>query len=73
MTDPLAICLLCSAPRHLVGVFMPTDPQAWGAPPNKDRLLLYALCERCVCIPGVSEQVESVIWARVGQGAWWTL
>lgn len=40
-----APCILCNELTHSRGVFTPDDPKEYGAPPDKHRAVVYALCE----------------------------
>jgi hypothetical protein len=56
-------CLLCGRPPHVVGLFAPRDPQRFGAPPGKVRLIRYHLCRRCCRLPDRLKRVEAKILA----------
>lgn len=51
-------CYLCGGPTDLVGLFLPDDPQLYGAPAGKARLIIYGLCKTCQETPGAAEAVE---------------
>lgn len=51
-------CYLCGGPTDLVGLFFPDDPQRYGAPAGKARLIIYGLCQTCRDAPGQMEAVE---------------
>lgn len=51
-------CYLCGKPADLVGLFFPDNPQLYGAPAGKVRILLYGLCQTCQETPGTAEAVE---------------
>lgn len=40
-------CLMCCAPTDGVSCFLPTDSQAYGARPGKQRIFVFALCSAC--------------------------
>jgi hypothetical protein len=40
-------CVICRGPAQLVGMFQPTDSEAWGARPGKQRIVFYGLCDAC--------------------------
>lgn len=44
-------CTLCGKPRTSIGVFTPNNSAQFGAPPGKDRILCYALCDPCDKLP----------------------
>lgn len=45
------ICSWCrKAVATYVGTFFPDDPQKFGAPEGKERVVVYALCDRCFAI-----------------------
>ena len=44
---PEESCLLCGAKADTLGVFVPDDPQAFGAPEGARRLVRYCLCKKC--------------------------
>jgi hypothetical protein len=66
-------CLLCgyapSAPgeKAVFGIFIANEKaqKRIGAPPSKERLILYILCEDCNALPDRNEQVEDKIFATV--------
>lgn len=66
-------CYLCDAPLgvcplDLLGVFVPTNPQAWGAPAGKQRLLFYGVCHQCRQHPGFHAEAEALMARKfVGQ------
>ena len=41
-------CFLCGMPTTNRCIFEPKNPQAYGAPRGKGRVLMYALCPDCV-------------------------
>ncbi len=51
-------CYLCGKPADLVGIFFPDNPQQYGAPAGKARLVIYGLCQTCQETPGTAEAVE---------------
>lgn len=63
-----APCYLCNGPQHSVAVFIPLTKEgqelARGNVPlaiNKQRILMYALCERCGQLPNLADRVEDRI------------
>ncbi len=52
-------CYLCGGPTDLVGLFFPDNPQLYGAPAGKVRLIIYGLCQTCQETPGAAEAVEA--------------
>jgi hypothetical protein len=40
-------CLFCGQPTRDRGLFVPNDPQEYGAEPGKSRIFAYPLCESC--------------------------
>jgi hypothetical protein len=61
-------CLLCGGGADVIGVFIPDDPQKWGAAPGKTRFVRYCLCEKCKCKNDTPEKVEKVILAELSGG-----
>src|SRR5438094_3496016 len=55
-------CLLCQAPFHALGMFLPNEPQRWGITEGWAGGCVYALCQACVTLPDRTEQVEAVLW-----------
>jgi hypothetical protein len=55
-------CLLCRAPMHAVGVFVPRDPQAWSCAPGIQAGCVYTLCQACMALPDKADHVEHVLW-----------
>ena len=56
-----AECTLCGRPPAYVGLFFPDDPQKYGAPAGKTRVVVYGLCETCNSRPGVADEAEAKI------------
>ncbi len=54
-------CLICGSQPDMIGMFVPNDPEAWGAAPGKARLIRYCLCARCAADPTAPERVEKII------------
>lgn len=61
-------CLLCGNAPSVIGVFMPDDPGAWGAPTGKTRFVRYCLCNNCQVKPNISTKVEKIIRAELSGG-----
>lgn len=61
-------CLLCGARPAVIGVFVPEDPKAWGAPAGKSRFVRYCLCSSCQKKPDAPDRVEKVIRAELARG-----
>lgn len=40
-------CIICEDLTPLFGLFIPTDPVAWGAQKGKTRHIVYPLCPTC--------------------------
>lgn len=54
-------CTLCKSPNAPIKALFVPPPgfsQRIGVPEGKLRLLTYALCEVCYCLPGVADLVE---------------
>jgi len=62
---PGDFCLLCGGPSDVIGVFVPDDPQRWGAAPGKTRFVRYCLCEKCKSKNDTPIRVEKVILAEL--------
>jgi hypothetical protein len=63
-------CLLCGGPPAFRGFWEPDDQAAFGAPPGKTRMVMYALCARCGRDPDrAAEEVEKVFFRRLAAGA----
>jgi hypothetical protein len=58
-------CLLCGNPPAWRGIFVPTRPEAWGAPPGKQRLIGYWLCASCRALPAVAALALARIMATL--------
>lgn len=54
-------CTLCDRPSDLAGVFVPDDPQSWGAPCDKARFIVYPVCSICLTEKDCSYRVEAVL------------
>lgn len=56
-------CCLCNGHSDLVGVFMPKRDRAldYGVPPDKNRMLFYAICEGCLHSDGAQARIEQAI------------
>lgn len=61
-------CLLCGGPQDVIGVYVPDNPEAWGAPKGKDRRFVYALCGDCFGKPDAPTCVEKIIKSEVYGG-----
>jgi hypothetical protein len=62
MTAPNT-CLFCDRRPTLVGLWVLSEPYArrFGAPPGKQRVVVYALCRKCQRQPGYLKRVEAKI------------
>jgi hypothetical protein len=58
---PGDFCLLCGAAPAVIGVFVPENPQEYGAIKGKTRFIRYCLCTQCHSKQGALEKVEKVI------------
>jgi hypothetical protein len=56
-------CLLCAEPQYALGVFVPTDPSAWGIPPGMQSACVYSLCKACMALPDKGDRAEAIVWA----------
>jgi hypothetical protein len=65
---PGDFCILCGGKPGVIGIFVPDDPEAWGAPGGKTRVIRYCLCERCARGENVQERVEKIIRAELSGG-----
>ncbi len=56
-------CLLCGGPFSITALFTTTPEfgKRIGAPPGKQRVLVYGMCEGCRELPNSVELVESKI------------
>ncbi len=55
------LCSLCGGRAVAGGAFIPDRPWEFGGPPpgaEKVRVIIYALCSRCIQSDGVAERVE---------------
>ena len=65
----LGPCLLCGGkPARMAGLFVPDDPEAWGAPVGKSREIYFGLCSLCHDASGRAQAVEQKIVAQLAQG-----
>jgi hypothetical protein len=61
-------CLLCGDRSSVIGVFMPQNPQGWGAVKGKTRFIRYCLCSKCHKHKTL-DTIEKVLWAELkGEG-----
>lgn len=51
------------------GVFIPYEPQAWGAPPGKKRVFGHALCLPCYAKPDRNAAVEQCMFTMLRQAS----
>lgn len=65
---PDDFCLLCGGPPAMVGIFVPKDPESWGATKGKTRILRYCLCAKCSKGGDVQGRVEKIIRAELTGG-----
>jgi len=70
MSTPLASdkCILCGNKPSFTAIFIPDDPQKWGAAPGKKRFVRYCLCEKCKQNKKTPELVEKVILVELSGG-----
>jgi hypothetical protein len=61
-------CLLCGGSPEIIGVFVPEDSEAWGAPSGKTRFIRYYLCSKCHGRPDTPDKVEKIIKAELAGG-----
>lgn len=61
-------CLLCGNAPSVISVFVPDNPQRWGAAPGKTRFVRYCLCEKCKGKKDTPIRVEKVILAELSGG-----
>lgn len=64
-------CILCQRPTRNRGVFIPDKPNALSlklgaglVPANRERIVLYALCDRHEFCPETAEAVERAMETR---------
>jgi hypothetical protein len=55
-------CLLCQAPFHAVGVFVPWDPAYWGCAAGWRAGCCYGVCRDCVRLPDLTARVQRELW-----------
>jgi hypothetical protein len=67
LKKPLAndFCLLCGGKPFFVGIFVPANPQVYGAAEGKTRLIRYCLCDTCKEKSDTPGKVEKVIFAEL--------
>ena len=61
-------CLLCSGEPSVIGIFVPQDPQRWGATGGKTRIFRYCLCQKCGERPDKAERAEKIIRTALAGG-----
>jgi len=61
-------CLLCSNRSRILGLFVPSSSQLYGAAAGHDRSIAYGLCSSCYARPDVVEVVEERIFRAVSGG-----
>jgi hypothetical protein len=61
-------CILCGDVPSVIGVFVPDDPQKWGAAPGKKRFVRYCLCEKCKAKGDTPNLVEKVLLVELSGG-----
>lgn len=44
-------CTMCPSTMDFVGMYVPHNPQSFGAPPGKTRAIFYSVCNRCASDP----------------------
>jgi hypothetical protein len=55
-------CILCGEPSLALGCFFPNEPQRFGAPEGKKRMILYGLCSDHYSPDGeYAERIENQI------------
>jgi hypothetical protein len=58
-------CLLCGGSPDSAALFIPDDPQKFGAPVGKVRFIPYSLCKHCRQDEGYADRVEKIILYQV--------
>jgi len=61
-------CLICGGPPAIIGIFTPREPEKYGAPCGKARLVRYCLCDHCHGRPETPEKAEKIIRAELAGG-----
>jgi len=61
-------CLVCGAPPAVIGIFTPDNPELYGAPAGKTRLIRYCLCEKCRTQPDTPARAEKIMLAELAGG-----
>lgn len=62
---PKDYCLLCGEKPEYVCIFLPDDPQLFGAAEGKQRLIRYCICEKCKEEPGSAERADKVLLSEI--------
>jgi len=57
-------CILCGEDSRDRGYFKPENPQQFGAPEGKTRIIFYPVCLRCWKIEGAFDQITKIIYLR---------
>ena len=70
LKDPLPadFCLFCGAAPDFIGVFVPEDPETFGAPKGKTRFVRYCLCKKCFLSQGAQARAEKIIKSELAGG-----
>jgi hypothetical protein len=61
-------CLICGEVPAVIGIFKPEEPETWGAPAGKTRLIRYCLCVKCHGKPETPENAEKIIRGELSGG-----
>lgn len=59
-------CCICGRTATTPALFVPDEPEQFGAPAGKRRFIVYGVCGRCYELPDRAERVEREIAARFG-------
>jgi len=61
-------CVICGAPSDGMGVFVPDNPEEYGAAAGKCRFIFYQICDKCRA-PGTKalETVEAILMQEFTQ------
>ena len=61
-------CSLCAGKIKIVAIFTPTESFARriGQPPEKQRIIVYGLCEPCSKLPDLAAKVEAAMLRDLG-------
>lgn len=62
---PYTLCRTFPAPYN--AYFKPDRPELWGGRPDKERYVIYALCDQCFALPDKVRCVEAHFQAALGK------